>query len=231
MVLFTEWSRAAKVSDYWLWHAGRPWSVRHLRHELEPNKFSCQSVNNYIVFFWCVPLLKIKMINEHVPEAITVRTAIKRAWFIIFPQQNLFIAISGCYVNDNDNSGFSFTRPFFFSFFFVYTWFDEITIWFFYKSTDRSLTNDTISNDTRYIFHDRSEKNILWYLLVSNCYIYCNINIFASFEHFRWSYITVRGRYFLCWPHQILCWPQVPYVQWYFQWRGSIHQRGGHFSG
>ena len=61
------------------------------------------------------------MINEHVPEAITVRTAIKRAWFIIFPQQNLFIAISECYMNDNDNSGFSFTRPFFFFPFFLST--------------------------------------------------------------------------------------------------------------
>ena len=195
--------------------------------------------------------------------------------------------------------GLASQTPFFFFFLSTHD-FDEITIWFFYESTDRSLTNHTISNNTRYIFHDRSEKKILWYLLVSKvsrltviryftgvsffvfiislhsyydrflgitqyilkiskiwiymldswfgrrhyqqsrernletefyCYIYCNINLFASFEHFRWSYITVRGRYFLCWPHQILCWPQVPYVQWYFQWRGSIHQRGGHFSG
>ena len=107
------------------------------------------------------------MINEHVPEAITVRTAIKRAYFIIFPQQNLFIAISGCYMNDNDNSGFSFTKTVFFPFFLSTHDFDEMTIWFFYESTDRSLTNVTISNDTRYIFHDWSEKKILWYLLVS----------------------------------------------------------------
>ena len=64
--------------------------------------------------------------------------------------------------------GLASQTPFFFCFFFcLHMILMKLQYDFFYESTDRSLMNDTISNNTRYIFHDRSEKKILWYLLVS----------------------------------------------------------------
>ena len=63
--------------------------------------------------------------------------------------------------------GLASQRPFFFLFFCLHMILMKLQYDFFHESTDRSLTNDMLSNDTRYIFHDRSEKKILWYLLVS----------------------------------------------------------------
>ena len=94
-------------------------------------------------------------------------------------------------MNGNDNSGFSFTNTVFFFLFSLSTHdFDEITIWFFYEFTDRSLTNDTISNNTRYIFHDRSEKKILWYLLVSKVSRLTVICYFTGVSFFCFYYFS-----------------------------------------
>ena len=87
--------------------------------------------------------------------------------------------------------GLASQTPFFFFLFSLSTHdFDEITIWFFYEFTDRSLTNDTISNNTRYVFHDRSEKKILWYLLVSKVSRLTVIRYFTGVSFFCFYYFS-----------------------------------------
>ena len=94
-------------------------------------------------------------------------------------------------MNDNDNSGFSFTKTvFFFLFFCLHMILMKLQYDFFYESADRSLTNDTISNDTRYIFHDRSEKKILWYLLVSKVSRLTVICYFTGVSFFCFYYFS-----------------------------------------